>query len=81
MMSGKKYVWFVVAGGCFVAAALVFGGRSLLLDWLGTSPAYRTVIAAGWVLLAAGAGAVARGCTAEASDGDASRGATEGSTP
>lgn len=80
MMSGKKHVWFVVAGACLVAAASIFGGRSLLLDELGPSLAYSAVIVSAWVLLAAGAGAMARGFADRAADGDASRETPSGTT-
>ncbi|WDF33520.1 hypothetical protein PTW37_00850 [Arthrobacter agilis] len=80
-MTRKNLRWFLVAGGCFALAVLIFGGRSLLLDWLGESSVYRVVIFSAWVFLAAGAGALTRGLTDRGSDGEEPTGAVPGSAP
>lgn len=51
--------WFAVAALCVMAAGLIFGGRTMLIENLG-DPAYKALIISAYVLLGAVAGSLTK---------------------
>jgi drug/metabolite transporter (DMT)-like permease len=58
LKTGRTF-WFIVAALCIAVAALIFAGRTMLLENLG-DPSYRALISTAYVLLGATAASLTK---------------------
>lgn len=62
-----RIFWFVVAALCVAVAALIFGGRTILIEHLG-DPFYRALIIAAYVLLGGAGGSLTKAFTTDSDE-------------